>query len=209
MTCDIRLIKKEEHKTSFWSGGTTTQLLIYPKDAEYSDRNFKWRISSAKVDVEESLFTFLPGIKRILMVLDGNLTLAHEGHHCVNLKKFQQDSFNGDWTTRSFGKVTDFNLMMTEECEGNLKVFSVGDESTEKIVFLENPFKDEFQRFTIALYCSFGSSEVSIQGGKEFNFNEGDLIEITGCKGDVSPCLKFNSVGKNQCDIVKVVIGYE
>lgn len=209
MTCTIRHITREEFKTSFWSGGTTTQLLIYPKDADYSARNFKWRISSAKVEVGESLFTYLPGIKRILMVLEGNLTLVHEGHHSAVLGKFQQDSFKGDWTTRSYGKVTDFNLMMTEECDGNIEVFSLGDESKEKIIQLENSFKDGIQRFTIAFYCCFGSSVVSIKGEKEINLNEGDLIEITGNRGDILPCLKFNSIGENQCNIVKAVIGYK
>ena len=45
----MELIKKNQYKTTQWSGGTTTELLIYPSTSKYSERNFKWRISSAKV----------------------------------------------------------------------------------------------------------------------------------------------------------------
>ena len=36
MCYSIELIRKEEQKTTNWSGGTTTELAIYPKDAIYS-----------------------------------------------------------------------------------------------------------------------------------------------------------------------------
>ena len=33
-----------------WSGGTTTQFLIFPREADYARRNFLWRVSSAAVE---------------------------------------------------------------------------------------------------------------------------------------------------------------
>jgi environmental stress-induced protein Ves len=39
------------------------------------------------------------------------MTLTHEGHYSRELGAFEQDSFQGDWTTRSRGRVTDFNVM--------------------------------------------------------------------------------------------------
>ena len=33
--------KAEEFSTSNWSGGTTTQLYIYPEDGNYAERNFQ------------------------------------------------------------------------------------------------------------------------------------------------------------------------
>ena len=85
MCYSIELIKKEEQTTTNWSGGTTTELAIYPKDAIYSQRNFKWRLSSAVVNDEKSTFTSLKGIWRLIMVLDGELTLEHKGKHTVHL----------------------------------------------------------------------------------------------------------------------------
>ncbi len=87
----------------------------------YAERNFVWRVSSARVETEESEFTALPGIARCLMVLDGTLHLRHEGHYDVDLGRFAQDNFSGSWTTHSRGRVTDFNLM-TASGEGRVQL---------------------------------------------------------------------------------------
>lgn len=121
----INILKKEDYKTSVWSGGRTTELLIFPPEASYGERNFRWRLSSATVETEKSTFTSLPGISRIIMVLKGELLLEHEGHHRSELKTFQQDSFSGDWVTISYGKVIDFNLMMAEGCKGELEAIDI------------------------------------------------------------------------------------
>ena len=93
METDIRIIRKKEHHTDVWAGGTTTQLAIWPPDADYKLRNFKWRMSSARVDSEESTFTVLPGIHRLIMILEGHVRLIHEGHHEITLDAFEQDIF--------------------------------------------------------------------------------------------------------------------
>ena len=108
-----RIIRKGELPVSRWSGGTTTQLAIWPEGAVYAERNFVWRVSSARVETQESEFTSLPGVARCLMVLDGTLHLEHEGRYETELVQFAQDNFSGSWTTRSRGRVTDFNLMTT------------------------------------------------------------------------------------------------
>ena len=69
----IRLIRKEDQPTGTWAGGTTTQLAIGPEGADYASRRFEWRISSARVDLDASDFTPLPGFRRILMILEGNV----------------------------------------------------------------------------------------------------------------------------------------
>ena len=87
------------------------QLVILPEDAEFKKGNYDLRISIATVEVEKSTFTPLPGVNRILTILNGELQLIHEGHHSTTLKQYQQDSFLGDWQTKSIGKVRDFNVM--------------------------------------------------------------------------------------------------
>lgn len=106
-----RIIRKEELTTAAWSGGTTTQLAIWPPDGSYADRDFTWRVSTARVDAAESEFTGLPGVSRVLMVLNGTLVLEHEGQPAVRIGRFGQDSFDGGVATYSRGRVTDFNLM--------------------------------------------------------------------------------------------------
>lgn len=173
MTYDINIIRKNEHKTSYWSGGTTTQLYIYPENSIYSELNFIFRISSAKVNVNESTFTSLPGIDRKIMVLDGTLNLDHEGHHKIKLNKFEQDRFKGDWLTKSYGKVTDFNLMMNKGCDGNLEHIKIECKTLKNLNLLTDI--DDNKKMII-FYCLEGSVDINI--GSFINLNEGDLLVL-------------------------------
>ncbi|MBI9031852.1 HutD family protein [bacterium] len=107
-------------KTSTWNGGTTTELFIYPHDSSYQARNFDIRISSATVDVEESLFTNLPNYNRALMILSGDLVIHHESHYTKMLSQYDCDYFDGAWNTSAKGKVIDFNLMTSKNLTGTL-----------------------------------------------------------------------------------------
>jgi uncharacterized protein len=117
----LELRKKSDHITREWSGGKTTQLIIFPRDASFAERNFQFRLSLATTEVEHSLFTQLPGVFRVIMILDGTLLLEHDMRYRKTLKKFETDNFRGDWTTKAHGKVTDFNLMTTGSACGSLR----------------------------------------------------------------------------------------
>lgn len=121
----IRHIKASGLITNKWSGGTTTQLAIYPDNAEYKKLDFLFRISTATVEAEESTFTKLPGVSRKIMILDGEIKIEHENHHSKILKKFEQDEFSGGWDTKSYGKATDFNVMTTGNTFGDLEAISL------------------------------------------------------------------------------------
>ena len=71
---------------SAWSGGTTTQLAIYPENAVYADRDFLWRVSSATVDLEDSDFTPLPDYDRLIATLEGEIVLTHNGGAPLRLR---------------------------------------------------------------------------------------------------------------------------
>jgi environmental stress-induced protein Ves len=171
----VKIIRKDELKTNEWSGGTTTQLCIYPYDAQYSQKNFKWRISSAKVEVEESTFTHLPGINRKIMILDGELQLEHEGHHSVKLNQFEQDNFYGGWITKSYGKVTDFNLMMNKDCIGNLEYIFINECSSKEIKFQNKELM--YESIVEVLYIVSGNIDIILDARE--TLYEGDIILIT------------------------------
>ena len=114
------LLKSGQFQRNVWSGGTTVELFVFPPEASYARRDFRFRLSSATVETETSEFTSLPGISRKLMLLSGNLTVHHEGHHSRTLKKFGVDQFEGDWKTSSIGQCTDFNLMTSGNTRGNM-----------------------------------------------------------------------------------------
>lgn len=116
----IRIVKKDSQKTANWSGGTTTELFIYPPDTSYERKEFLFRISTALCTQEESTFTILPGTRRILMPLDGNLRLQHAGRPPVDLAPGMCDAFSGEEITRSCGSCRDFNLMLRGAALGSM-----------------------------------------------------------------------------------------
>jgi len=124
-----KVFTKNDLKTTTWQGGTTTQLYIYPENASYLERNFDFRISTAKVESETSQFTSLPNVHRKLMVLDGTIIINHEGHYSKKLTKFEIDTFEGNWKTSAIGTCTDFNLMSTKNKNGSIAAFQIDKNS--------------------------------------------------------------------------------
>ncbi|PIC63919.1 hypothetical protein CSV79_09590 [Sporosarcina sp. P13] len=171
MSYSTKLIRKHEQITKKWSGGDTTELAIYPGEADYAKRNFQWRISSAVVEAEESIFTTLPTIDRIIMVIDGEMTLKHEGHHQIHLTPYEQDRFSGGWTTRSYGKVRDFNLMLADGCSGALEAITVGKDHPYEIDGKEIRNVEGF-------YCIDGPVSIKINTTEAVDLAQGDLLLI-------------------------------
>lgn len=115
------LRRKAEFTPVPWPGGTTTELFIHPSGTSNAERNFECRISSATVELEESVFSDFSGYERHIAPLAGTMRLEHEGHHSVTLHPCETDSFSGDWRTRSFGKCVDFNLIHRPGWKGNIR----------------------------------------------------------------------------------------
>lgn len=106
-------LKAEDFVTSRWSGGTTTQLLIWPEGSDYARREFSVRISSAAVELEESDFTPLEGVERYITPLSGRFTLTHPGQPPVEMGPLDAPyCFSGETPTHCAGTATDFNLML-------------------------------------------------------------------------------------------------
>jgi len=122
---EYNILTSENFKTQKWSGGTTTELFIFPKSASYKKQNFQFRLSTAQVKIEKSDFSILPGISRKLMVLDGNIYLTHKKQYSKKLKKWDVDAFEGDWETSCQGKCTDFNLMTSASITGELSAIQI------------------------------------------------------------------------------------
>ncbi|HTF03695.1 MAG TPA: HutD family protein [Bacteroidia bacterium] len=160
--------KPKDRTTAQWAGGTTTQLAIFPEGAEYTKFNFLFRISSATVETEESTFTFMPGVTRHLMILDGVLDIDHKGRYKKHLEKFDYDVFDGEWPTTAKGKVTDFNLMTKEKTSGKLQAITLKDRGEETIAFKS---KTSFS----AVYLLTGSLRVIIGTGSA-ELKKGDFL---------------------------------
>ena len=111
----MKIIKKQDRTTTNWSGGTTSELFIYPEETSFSTGDYDMRISLATVEKSSTVFTKLEGVTRTLMVLEGSQLLEHENKHTADLKVFQQDTFSGDWNTKCIGTAINFNVM----CKNN------------------------------------------------------------------------------------------
>lgn len=161
----FKVIRKEDLITSTWSGGTTTQLFIYPEGSDYKALTFDFRISTASVDVETSHFTSLPGINRLIMSLDNPLKLSHKNQYDIDLKPFQVDSFKGDWQTQSKGKVIDFNLMYKDGWYADMGVLT-----------LDKCY--ELASNDILLIYNFNASMSLEVLDKTIELNQGDLVFV-------------------------------
>ena len=129
-----KIIKKEDTFESKWSGGTTRELYIYPENSKYLEKNFNFRISIAITENEESTFTKLEGVDRIISIIQGKMEIFHDGHYNKILLPYEIDRFRGEWNTTSKGKVTDFNLM-SKGCKGDFFFREIKD--TEVLKFKE------------------------------------------------------------------------
>ena len=117
-------LTEKDYKTSVWSGGTTTELFIWPESADYGKREFSFRISSATVELEESDFTPLSGVTRYITPLTGGFTLTHPGKAAVVMGPVDAPyRFSGEEATHCVGRATDFNLML-KGVEGKMEVCS-------------------------------------------------------------------------------------
>lgn len=128
----ITVIPDGEFKTSEWSGGTTTELFIWPEGSSYAERRFRVRISTANCRLEESHFTPLPGVKRFLTPLCAGFELTVNGRE-TPLPHGSVLEFSGgdDVTCRGSGR--DLNLML-KGAEGSMRIvdgaFSVREDET-------------------------------------------------------------------------------
>lgn len=131
----MQYFPKEKQNTQNWSGGTTTELYLYPPNGNYKKRDFLIRLSTAVCKDEKSSFTKLPETERILMVLNGEVLLSYEDGRSVKLYPGEQDTFDGGKETISHGKCQDFNLMLKGNAKGSLEYISLSADERSSLVF--------------------------------------------------------------------------
>lgn len=196
----IKTIRKSSQLKTSWTGGITSQIAIYPETAEYSKRDFIWRLSTATVDLPESTFTSLPGFWRLLMVTDGEFVLKHEGHHQALLKQFDQDRFSGDWITRSYGKVSDLNLIMSAACKGTLTAIALSEDKTVVVPGLAHI---EGSQNESVYYCVDGSARITVNDTDKYELHAGDALLISGQCSDRGFILSLNILGSKEAHIIR------
>ncbi len=185
---EYRIIKPEKYITGTWSGGTTTQLAIYPEDASYSERNFIFRLSSATVDTEQSDFTHLPDYDRWLMILAGNARLVHNNKREITLAPYECNAFGGEESTVSYGKVTDYNLMLKKGSQGSMEAVKLGRDMVKIKILHQAGYKKGFTGVFLKdahAKINVCGEEINLERGCQFLviYDDKENVEI-GISGD-------------------------
>lgn len=89
----MRILKSENHKVMPWKNklGVTSEIAIYPPEANFQDGNFEWRISSAKIQ-NKNQFSVFTGYDRLLIVIKGNGLILNS----CDLKPLEVIHFKGE-----------------------------------------------------------------------------------------------------------------
>ena len=173
----MKIIRKQDLTTRKWSGGTTTELAIWPEGAVYAERDFLWRLSTAEVLDETSTFTSLPDYYRFLTTRKGNLKIRHDGGEWYELTPGKITGFEGGSLTESEGRVTDFNLMVRKDkVEGNLSAAILpGTGEAVPVFTLFRELAGGQPDRMAALYASDGALTVAWQD-REITLGAGEMI---------------------------------
>lgn len=187
----IKLIKHNQQITTNWSGGTTTELFIYPEGANYSARDFLFRISTATVQTETSTFTDLTGFNRILMLLNGDLTITHNQQSTHHLTPFTPHFFDGAWQTNAQGIVTDFNVIFKPEVDANIEVLQL---DINQQISLDNNGNLLF------IYVIEGSLDLE-NNETQWHLNEKDFMSTDQTQFNINP--------KTTSTVIKVTVRFQ
>lgn len=182
-----------DYTTSAWSGGSTTELVSYPAGADFSSRQFLWRVSIATVG-KDGAFTRFENIQRILMVLKGGIHLSHEGEYACGLLPFEQDKFSGNFRTTAKieeGGATNLNLMLKEGSKGEMQHFALESGQFHNYALVDDLAGSKaphtFSQAVDLLYCVDGevlirhsnsTEEFYIHPGESFFFSRNSTDSI-------------------------------
>lgn len=198
---DYRIYKEDDFSVSSWTGGKTRQLAIFPENSNYLERNFLWRLSSATCEMEESNFSKLPDYDRVLVVLEGKVVLAHDGVRVARLNPLEQDRFDGGYKTKSFGKITDYNLMVAKGNQGFVDVITLSEESTTP----ELEKYPEYGLHSQCYYCVDGFATISA-GGETLMLSQGQQLVVNYTKEEQA---KISIMGEGNVIRCQIFYDYE
>jgi environmental stress-induced protein Ves len=110
----VQLLPAAERAAVPWKnrGGVTREVAVQPPQAGLDD--FEWRVSCAQID-SAGVFSRFPGIDRVIVILEGELSLEVAGARAVVLSPESDPfAFPGDAAssgTPLVGAVHDLNVM--------------------------------------------------------------------------------------------------
>ncbi len=166
----MQRITSDQFQVSTWAGGTTTQLMIDPPGADFKERTFRYRLSSATFTGLESTFSDFSGYQRIIFPLVGTLSVDHssgEQHlYGRQLQPYEVEHFSGSWTTRSTNSAdcVDFNLIVRNDLAGHLEI--VSSEETMALSHRDRLLFYSRDPYTLEFRCGETQEHISAEAGE-------------------------------------------
>lgn len=198
----VKLIKSENYTPTYWSGGMATELITYPEGSSYSNKDFLWRLGVAKINISESTFSSLPKVFRYLIVTEGTINLHHENKYSLTLNDFEQDTFMGDWITKTSGKASVFNLMTKEKYRGELLYLDI-PKNKQKTFSYNIAYNKEI--IAMCFYAVNGSFK-TVLNNKSFEVKTNDLLTINYFSQGAFSKLIFNNASNENSKIIVSII---
>lgn len=164
----MEIVELQNCNPSNWSGGTTTELVIFPKGSSYKERNFDCRISIATVEKYNSIYTPLSGFERTVLVLSGNLILDWDNGRREHLVRGKSIQFAGSQETVCIGLATNFNIMTSRKLK--CQELSIHENISEHVI-------SEKQIFFV--FTESTSIQISTQN-QAFTLHKEKLFHVRG-----------------------------
>lgn len=176
-----KVLRPSDYVQSEWSGGTTSQIFIYPDGASLAERDFYFRISSAGIETEKSDFSKFDGYHRFFTPLNSGVEISSDGNAPEKINPLELLHFDGASETSALGKCIDFNLIYKKGLKANLTVATYA--KMELISYSPFPSSD-----FLLIYCWSGGFEINEQA-----IQPGDTFLIQNCPNDIDMLMTKNS----------------
>ena len=168
-----KIMKKKDFITTKWGGGETTQLMIYPENAVFADRDFSFRVSSAIFTSTSSDFSDFTGYQRYILPLKGNLKLYHKALYNRTIDEYEVEYFDGSWSTFSENTIDcrDYNFIVKNGSIAKMQILKEKDKYVLKDSQIVTIFSTEDYEIQIeeGLKRLEGFSLLFLETDREYN----------------------------------------
>ena len=211
MNPNIQIIRYEECESSLWKngGGSTKQLLIWPKGADLS--NFDFRISIATIS-SDGPFSLFHGIDRQLCILEGEGVKLHikgndlgQAEEIILRPNDPPFCFSGETQIESKlldNQIIDFNVMTRSsnytarieriECNGKVQIETKDNSAPQPT----NIQPTQFLLPLAPISCIYQGEKITLQSY--------DLLQLAAEKNTTVECLTL--ISRQTTQLIRVCI---
>ena len=196
---NYKLYKKEDFNTGSWIGGRTEEMVIFPPEGSYVDRNFVWRAGILSAQTDEADLPKLEDYDRTVTALGKETIISHGGERVVRLSPLETDSFDGSGRARIYGSAEVLDILVRKGCEASVDIVRPHNtaESFDITAGTRMPLISHL------LFCHSGYAVVS-EGQDSVMIREGQMLVISAQNGKMP---SYQIMGEGA--LIRVCICYD